>query len=107
MKLLWRVTCRRTVRQRNAMQTELLGTMLNVEHSVLSEFNNPEFILEWKDRWKPSKFVFTSTEIYRYGALSGSIMGCVTFVENGGNVLHRNYLPIEMDNTWIMPVVTT
>lgn len=86
----------------NAMQTELLGTMLNVEHSVLSEFNNPEFILEWKDRSEALQNLFlprlksTDTEHYL-----GSIMGCVSpslkmvemyYTENG--------LPIEMDNTW-------
>lgn len=83
--------------------SDLLNVMYDVEQSVLSEFSNPESILEWKDpAYQPFYMLFLprfkSTDTDHYNS---KILGCVspsmTMVEM---YYTENGLPIDMDNSW-------
>lgn len=90
--------------------SDLRNVMYDIEHSVLSDFDNPEMILEWKAQGDPYLALFCQMILPRVntelepgstphfdanvkGGLSPSMkMVEMYYTENG--------VPIDLDNTW-------
>lgn len=79
--------------------SKLLNTMYDIEFSVHSDFDNPEFILEWKFAHLSSHYLPllpTNLNHVNYDA-TGSLNPSLKMVEM---FYTENGLPLEADNTW-------
>lgn len=79
--------------------SDLLNTMYDIEFSVHSDFDNPEFILEWKFGHLSAHYLPllpTNLDHVNYDA-TGSINPSMKMVEM---YYTENGLPLEADNTW-------
>lgn len=79
--------------------SELQNTMRDIEYSVHSVFDNPEFILEWKCQAPFAFFLplLPDNQDHYSGTLNGSINPSMKMVEM---YYTANGLPIDADNTW-------
>lgn len=81
--------------------TDLLNTMQDVEQSVLSEFSNPEFVLEWKIQGEIHPFllplVLPSFTNHYNSRFTGTIAPSMKMVEM---YYTDKGLPIDADNSW-------
>ena len=84
--------------------SDLLDAMSNIENSVISNFGNPEFILEWKDQNDIFKNTIARVRPQDRNHYNSAFTGCLSpsmkmvemyYTENG--------LPIDADNEWDYP----
>ncbi|WP_231932344.1 MULTISPECIES: RagB/SusD family nutrient uptake outer membrane protein [Butyricimonas] len=83
----------------------LLNTMYDLSHSVLSQFDNPEMILEWKEVVRNSDWYYhylvlprlSSSDQHYNQRAKGGICPTIKMVEM---YYTENGLPIDVDNTW-------